>query len=144
MTIGDRIKKQRESINISQTELAEKIGISKQTLYKYENNIVTNIPSDKIELIAKVLGTTPSYIMGWEVSITLYNVHCETADESELILSYRKLSGIGKKKVSSYTGKLLEIETAESEVVAAHERADMEITDNMRKHDNDIMNEDNF
>lgn len=52
-TIGDRIKNLRESINVLQTELAEKIGVSKQTLYKYENNIVTNIPSYKIELIAK-------------------------------------------------------------------------------------------
>ncbi|WP_369794744.1 helix-turn-helix domain-containing protein [Eubacterium sp. SB2] len=50
---GDRIKNLRESINVLQTELAEKIGVSKQTLYKYENNIVTNIPSYKIELIAK-------------------------------------------------------------------------------------------
>nr|WP_242843822.1 MULTISPECIES: helix-turn-helix transcriptional regulator [Clostridia] len=40
-------------MNVLQTELAEKIGVSKQTLYKYENNIVTNIPSYKIELIAK-------------------------------------------------------------------------------------------
>lgn len=115
MTLGDRIKKQRELINISQTELAEKIGISKQTLYKYENNIVTNIPSDKIELIAKALDTTPSYLMGWEhsASITLYNVHCETADESELILSFRKLSDIGKQKATTYLENLLTLETAE-------------------------------
>ena len=55
MTIGDRIKQQRESKNMSQVELAEKIGVSKQTLYKYENNIVTNIPSIKLQSIAKVL-----------------------------------------------------------------------------------------
>ena len=51
MTIGDRIKKQRELLGISQVELAEKMKVSKQTLYKYENNIITNIPSDKIEII---------------------------------------------------------------------------------------------
>lgn len=66
MTIGDRIKKARKNLNISQTDLAEKIGSSKQTMHKYENNIITNIPSDKIELIAKVLGVTPAYLMGWE------------------------------------------------------------------------------
>jgi transcriptional regulator with XRE-family HTH domain len=66
MTIGDRIKQQRESKNMSQVELAEKIGVSKQTLYKYENNIVTNIPSIKLQSIAKVLEVSPAYLMGWE------------------------------------------------------------------------------
>ena len=41
MTVGDRIRKQREQLGISQTELAEKVKISKQTLYKYETNIIT-------------------------------------------------------------------------------------------------------
>ena len=34
-------------------------------MYKYENNIITNIPSDKIELIADYLSISPAYIMGW-------------------------------------------------------------------------------
>ena len=65
MTVGERIKKIRQQNAISQTELANACKISKQTLYKYENNIITNIPFDKIELIADCLSTSPSYIMGW-------------------------------------------------------------------------------
>ena len=64
--IGERIKKLREEKGISQTDLAIKIGESKQTLYKYETGKITNIPSDKIELIADVLGCPPGYLMGWE------------------------------------------------------------------------------
>lgn len=66
MTIGDRIKQAREKKGISQTELAESIGASKQTLYKYEMGIITNIPSDKIEAIARKLEVSPAYLMGWE------------------------------------------------------------------------------
>lgn len=66
MTIGERIRKLREENGMSQTELAEKINTTKQNLYKYENGIITNIPSDKIEAIAQVYGITPSYIMGWD------------------------------------------------------------------------------
>lgn len=66
MTIGERIKKLREENGMSQTELAEKINTSKQNLYKYENDIITNIPSDKIEAIAQIYGVSPSYIMGWD------------------------------------------------------------------------------
>lgn len=61
MTVGDRIRKQRELLGFSQTELAEKVNISKQTLYKYEKNIITNIPSDKIEQISKVLNVSESF-----------------------------------------------------------------------------------
>ena len=66
MTIGERIKIAREKNGIAQTDLAIKIGVSKQTLFKYENGIVTNIPSDKIEEIAKITHVSPAYIMGWE------------------------------------------------------------------------------
>ena len=66
MTIGERIKKTRERLGMSQVDFADKINVSKQTLYKYENNIITNVPSDKVEDIAEVGRVTPSYIMGWE------------------------------------------------------------------------------
>ena len=39
MTVGDRIKYRRNELDISQVDLAEKAKISKQRLYKYENNI---------------------------------------------------------------------------------------------------------
>lgn len=66
MTKGNRIVKMREALGLAQVDVAKAIGVSKQTLYKYENDIVTNIPSDKIEALAHVLETTPEYIMGWE------------------------------------------------------------------------------
>ncbi len=82
MTVGDRIRKKRELLGISQTELAEKVNISKQTLYKYELNIITNIPSDKIEHIGKVLNVSPAYLMGWDKNLTE-----ETSDLIPEILS---------------------------------------------------------
>lgn len=64
-TVGKRIKHHREAAGFSQVEFASKIGVSKQTLYKYENDIITNIPSDKIETAAAVLGMSPAALMGW-------------------------------------------------------------------------------
>lgn len=66
MTKGERIKNKRELLGIGQTDLANQIGVSKQTLYKYENDIVTNIPSDIIEKLSSKLNCDPAYIMGWE------------------------------------------------------------------------------
>ena len=67
MTKGERIRLRREQLGITQTQLAEAIGSTKQNVYKYENNVISNIPSDKIEAIAAVLQTEPAYLMGWEV-----------------------------------------------------------------------------
>ena len=76
LSIGKRIKELRISKNITQDELALKIGTTKQTIYKYENEIVTNIPSQKIELISNALNTTPDYLMGWSDKSTddLYSI----------------------------------------------------------------------
>ncbi len=65
MTIGQRIKLKREALNIKQSDLARMVNVSKQTLYKYENDIVTNIPIATVEEIASVLGVSPVYIVGW-------------------------------------------------------------------------------
>lgn len=66
MTVGDRIRKVRQEQDVTQQELADYIGVSKQAVYKYENNIVTNIPTDKVDAIAKRLRVSPAYLMGWE------------------------------------------------------------------------------
>lgn len=68
MTIGNRIKRLREEKGLTQTELADLIGTTKQNIYKYETGIITNIPSDKIELMAEKLSVSPAYIMGWAES----------------------------------------------------------------------------
>lgn len=64
-TVGNRMKKLRTALGMSQVDFAEKIGVTKQTLYKYENGLITNIPSDKIEAAAKVGNIPPAYLMGW-------------------------------------------------------------------------------
>lgn len=68
MTVGERMKKLRESLGISQVDFAAKLNVSKQTLYKYENNIITNIPSDKVEAAASIGNISPAFLMGWDSS----------------------------------------------------------------------------
>ena len=66
MTKGERIRYLRLAKDISQTELAKRLNTTKQTIFKYENEIVTNIPYDKIVLLSKALDVSPSYLFGWE------------------------------------------------------------------------------
>jgi repressor LexA len=67
-TKGSRIRATRIERGLTQDQLAECAGVSKQAIYKYENNIVTNIPDEKLEAIAKRLGVTPGYLLGWDAS----------------------------------------------------------------------------
>lgn len=66
MTTGERIKQTRLDKNMTQTELAARVGITKQAIYKYENGIVTNIPFERIEQIATALNVSVAQIIGTE------------------------------------------------------------------------------
>ena len=66
MDIGERIKKRREELGMSQTELAEKVGYtSRSSIAKLETN-ANGMTQSKIIIFAKALKTTPSYLMGWD------------------------------------------------------------------------------
>lgn len=88
MTNGERIKYFREQQGLTQTELADYVGTTKQTIFKYENGIVTNIPSDKIEKISAALHITPADIFGWKASPSVVL----TTEEKDLINAYRAAS----------------------------------------------------
>jgi transcriptional regulator with XRE-family HTH domain len=65
MTIGEKIRDLRTQRGLTQKDLAKAARTSFQTIYKYESNIITNIPLDKIELIAAALEVKPEEILGW-------------------------------------------------------------------------------
>lgn len=65
-SIGCRIKTRREELGLSQEELALRLGYkSRSSITKIEKD-GRELPQNKIAAIAKVLQTTPAYIMGWE------------------------------------------------------------------------------
>ena len=68
MTTGDLIKARRKEIAMSAERLAEKVGVSPATIYRYEKGDIEKVPVDVIKDIAKALNTTPAYLMGWETS----------------------------------------------------------------------------
>lgn len=66
MNTGDRIKQRRMELSLSVDELADKIGKSRATIYRYENGDIENMPTPVLEPLAKALETTPAQLMGWE------------------------------------------------------------------------------
>ena len=66
MTIGERIKKRRTELGLSVDDIAEKLGKGRATVYRYENGDIEKLPTTVLEPLARVLKTTPAYLMGWE------------------------------------------------------------------------------
>ena len=66
MTLGEKVKARREQIGMTQEELAKKMGYkNKSSITKIEKG-ERDLPQSKIKQIADCLGTSPSYLMGWQ------------------------------------------------------------------------------
>lgn len=63
--INENIYRLRKLNGMSMSHLGKLIGVSKQTIQKYENKEIKNIPYDKVVAIAKVFEITPTELMGW-------------------------------------------------------------------------------
>ena len=61
-----KIKQLRLAKGMTLEEVARIVGVGKSTVRKWETGMIANMRRDKIDLLAKALGVTPSYLMGWE------------------------------------------------------------------------------
>lgn len=66
MTTGERMKQRRKEIGFSAEKVAERLGVSPATIYRYEKGDIEKVPVDSLSELAKILQTTPAYLMGWE------------------------------------------------------------------------------
>lgn len=65
MTIGERIKRRREELGISVEDIAKKLGKHRATIYRYESNEISTLPTDVLIPLSVALDTTPAHLMGW-------------------------------------------------------------------------------
>jgi transcriptional regulator with XRE-family HTH domain len=61
-TISERIKQLRTENNLTQSELAEKVGLTYVQIGRYEKG-KSNPSSDVLQKLASVLGTSTDYLM---------------------------------------------------------------------------------
>lgn len=66
MTFGEKIKALREQRKMTLEQVGDLVGVGKSTVRKWESGQIANMRRDKIALLAKALGVTPGYLMGWE------------------------------------------------------------------------------
>jgi len=66
MKVNERIKNRRVELGLSVDQLAEKLGINRATIYRYESEDISKLPASILQPLAAALRTTPHYLMGWE------------------------------------------------------------------------------
>lgn len=66
MTTGNRMKNRRKELGLPADAVAAALGVSVATVYRYENGEIEKVPGSVLEPLAKVLNTTPAYLMGWD------------------------------------------------------------------------------
>lgn len=63
MSVGEKIKFLRESMNLTQTELGDRLGVKKNAVSKWECGRVEDIPTSKIKAMANLFGVKASYLI---------------------------------------------------------------------------------
>lgn len=98
MTLYDRIRARREELNMSQEELAKRLGYkSRSTIAKIESG-ENDITQSKIVAFAKALGVKPAYLMGWEDAPTPPSLSLTQREETH-IKKYRQMDADSKEEI---------------------------------------------
>ena len=164
MTVGERIKKIRNKLGMSQVDFADKINVSKQTLYK-------------IEAAAQLGNVSPAYLMGWNdepiemqystlsshnsESLSRYAEYLYLAERQlvtdrnsdkyiDFIIASKinRLNSTGRKEALKRITELTKIswytDIDDMETNAAQARTDIDVPEETDTSDDDIMNDKDF
>lgn len=168
----NRLKFALDSQDLRAVDLCRKTKISQSTMSQYMSGYAEPKKA-RLQLIADTLNVNPTWLMGLDVPMefaawTKFDDNCsgkEASDdkvikmaqnylyfhgpEKKLIENYKQLSDTNKKKVVDYSESLLRVQKMEEEQLhlipdAAHDRTDIKPTTEMKKHDDDLMDNDEF
>ena len=107
MNVGELIKQARLEKGLTQEELAEKVGVKKSAVAKWENGRVSEIKRTNLKKLSDALGLNPNRLLG-DIAQDPVGVAQEMADiylDSELrlmIAQYKKLSIDKQAQVREY------------------------------------------
>lgn len=153
--IGKRIKQTREEKNMSLQDVAELTGVARSTVQRYEAGRIDKIKLPVIESIGRSLGVRPDWLIG-----KTNNKFPEAKKTPDIIIYYNNLNSNGK-EIATEQVRLLTLDkkytqpdnivpiTESSvpdylEINAAHERTDIEVTQEDIEHDDALMNDDSI
>lgn len=118
MEIYEKIKNRRKELGLTADDVANSLGISRATVYRYESAEIEKVPITALVPLAKVLKCSPGYLMGWEDDTDCalspessdakrsFGEASLDANESRLVNAYRSFNSTGKAKLMDYVSDL--------------------------------------
>lgn len=155
MEFGDRLVKIRKEHGYTRESLANELHISKYTLRNYELG-VTEPGHTFLKQISDFFNISIDYLLGLTDEQEILKTCQLRKSEQDIIEKYRILDTHGREMVDFTLEKEYERSVALADqkadniikmdshvqLKAAHARTDIEVTDEMNQHDDDIMNDD--
>lgn len=105
VSIGEKIKYLRKINNLTQPELAEKLGVQKSAIAKYELNQLSEMKFSTIIKLAEIFNVTTEYFVP---SVELSDEFCDLENTNryklldEVEKGFYVLNKVGKIKVLNY------------------------------------------
>lgn len=104
-----RLRARRIFLDLTYQELAEKTGMSKSTLQRYETGGIKNLPYSKIPILSEALGVSPNYFTDLSQDYTssdhVIDLRSSSSFRSKLIEEARKFE---EQAINQITPKLIQ------------------------------------
>ena len=89
--MAKKIQELRKEKGLTLEQVADIVGVGKSTVRKWETGMIANMKRDKIASLAKALGTTPAYLMGWDEKENSPSELQLTEGEKTMLELFRKI-----------------------------------------------------
>lgn len=105
--IGEKIKKRRKYLKLSQEQLAEILGVTYQQVQRYENGM-NKLNAENIQMVADALNVPVSYFYGEGKAsmIAEMSVPYFSSDEGRLLNYFRKIKNSASKNTVIQVARL--------------------------------------
>lgn len=142
--IGSRIKYARNLRNATLDDIAQKVGVTKSTIQRYETGKINAIKIPVVESIAMALNVNPLWIVGKSDIMEL-----PSQKVPKIMTYYRQLNALGKQEAIKRVEELTYIPQYTTEpdsllLNAAHADDYSGTPEELKQLEEDIMDDENF
>lgn len=102
MEIYEKIKNRRKKLGLSADDVAESLGVSRATVYRYESAEIEKVPITALVPLAKVLKCSPGYLMGWDEGQKPAAADQSDSSRTRLLSYYDSFNQAGKAELLRY------------------------------------------
>ncbi len=101
-TLGTRVKRLRESLGLSQFELARSANITQPTLSRLEGNKMFQLKSRNLISLARALKVSMDYLSGMEENMKPQDLIDRDGEARELIIMYGSLEAQRRRELRDF------------------------------------------